>query len=74
MLPGNSILGIAAAGRGHFMESPDAVSRLELGHILADGFNDTCNVVALVAGLVKPFWELPAVIGVSLLPFGANTG
>jgi hypothetical protein len=56
------------------MESPDAVSRLELGHILADGFNDTCNVVALVAGLVKPFWELPAVIGVSLLPFGANTG
>jgi hypothetical protein len=73
MLPGNSILGIAATGRGHLVESRDAVSRLKLGHILTNGFDDTCNVVALIARFVKPLWELPAVFSVSLLTFDPNT-
>jgi hypothetical protein len=59
MLPGESILGITAAGFGHLVEGHDAVSRLELGHIVTDGLDNACNVVALIASLVQPFWEFP---------------
>lgn len=59
MLPGESILGITAAWLGHLVEGHDTVSGLELGHIVTDGLDNACNVIALITGLVQPFWEFP---------------
>lgn len=42
------------------MERHHPVSLLELEHIFADGFNGAGDVVALVAGFVKPFGEFPS--------------
>lgn len=41
------------------MEGHDAITRLELGDILADLVDDAGNVVARVARLVEPFGQLP---------------
>ena len=59
VLPGNRILCIASTSGDHLVEGHDAITLLELGDIVTNGLNNARNVVALVARLVKPFWEFP---------------
>lgn len=59
MLPGNSVLGIAATRRHHLMEGSNAVAWLEFEHLVANCLDDTGNVIALVSRSIQPFWEFP---------------
>lgn len=59
MLPGNSVLGIAATWRHHLMEGSDAVARLKLIHLVANCLDNAGNVITLVSRSIQPFWEFP---------------
>lgn len=63
VLPGDGVLGVAAAAGAHLVEGGYAVAGLELEDVGADLFDDAGDVVALVGGAVQDVGELP-VLGV----------
>ena len=59
VLPGESVFGVGASTREHFVESGYAVTLFEFDDILADFVDDAGDVVALVGVVVigHPSWE-----------------
>jgi hypothetical protein len=62
MLPANGVLGVTAMEFHHLMERSYAVTGLELGDIVADGGDNTGDIIALVVSSVRPFGDLPRAI------------
>lgn len=59
MLPCNGIFGITSTRLHHLVECSDTITRFELGDIVADGGDDTGDIVALVGGHVRPLGDFP---------------
>lgn len=58
VIPGNSVLGIAAAWSKHFVKCRNTVSRSELGDTWPYSMNKASDVIALVQRSLRPIRRL----------------